>query len=297
LTGTRLTLIFALAIGAGFLTSSAGLGDGNPLVRTRLEQARINQLIPIIQSDPDENKRNAAVAELSRADPRLSAGVIQVVTEALLKDPSPTVRLTAVGVIGRYKTVFSLAGLALETAMESDASPVVRKAAKQALWEYHLIGYKSAREVDAFTRQTPEPPLAKPARLPVPVTAEPPVIPVAVQIRTAVPQLPPVAQSPGPRISQFPQPIGPITLLTSVPPHPNLTIEPPMAQPQNKSVSPPVVREPPILPHWPEPSSAGTPHPFAVDLPPIVSPPGPIPGVTPFPEIIAEPPIIKPIQK
>jgi hypothetical protein len=208
------------------------------------------------------------------------------------------VRLTAVGVIVRYKTVFSLAGLALETAMVSDVSPEVRKAAREALWEYHLMGYRSVRELEEFSKQTAEPPIAKPAQLPIPVTAEPPVIPVAVKSQpTAVTQLPPVGQLPGPRVSLFKQQIGPVTLLTAVPPHPNLTVEPPLAQPKTKSIAPPNVQEPSILPHWPGPISAGKPHPFAADLPPIVSPPEPNPGITPLPSLTTEPPINKPIQK
>jgi hypothetical protein len=298
MTGNRFAIVLTLALGIGFTTPALGLGDGGPVKPTRIEPARIHQLVHIIQSDPDEAKRKAAVMELGRADPRLSSDVIQTITEALLKDPSPVVRLTSVEVIGRFNAVFPLSGLALETAMESDASPVVRKAAKQVLWEYHLIGYKSAKSGDEFAAQTPEPPRAKPARLPVPVTAEPPVVPVLAQFppRT-IAQLPPVGPAPGPRVSLFPELTGPIALLTAVPPHPNLTVEPPLAQPANKTFTPPNVYEPPILPQWPEPSTVGTPHPFALDLPPIVSPPGPIPGVTPFPEPTAEPPIRKAIRK
>jgi hypothetical protein len=269
-----LILVFSLIVGASPLTSSVAWGDGGPSVRARLDQSRINQLIQIIQSDPDEIKRNAAVAELSRADPRVSAGVIQIVTEALLKDSSAKVRLTAVGVIGKYNSVFPLAGLALETAMESDATPAVRKAAREALWEYHLIGYKSARAVEELTRQTPEPPLAKRAAKPTPVTAEPPIITVAVKSPApTVTQLPPIGQSPGPRLTFIPQQVGPINLLTAVPPHPNLTVEPPLAQSMTKSVAPPSISEPKILPHWPAPLSVGKPHPFAGDLPSIVPPP------------------------
>ncbi|HEV3438015.1 MAG TPA: HEAT repeat domain-containing protein [Gemmata sp.] len=294
MTGSRLALVLTLVLGTGFAIPAVGLGDGGLFKPTRIEPARIHQLIQIIQSDLDEMKRKAAVAELGRADPRLSSEVIQAVTEALLKDPSPAVRLTAVEVIGRFNTVFPMSGLALESTMELDASPVVRKAAKQALWEYHLIGYKSGKSGNEFAAQTPEPPRAKPARLPVPVTAEPPVVPVLAQLpRPTVAQLPPVGPSPGPRVSLAPQAVGPAALLTAVAPHPNLTVEPPLALNSSKTVTPPMVYEPPILQQWPEPWAVGTLHPFTIDLPAIVSPPGPIPGVTPFPESTAEPPIRK----
>ncbi len=298
MTGSRLALVLTLVLGTGFTIPAVGLGDGGLFKPTRIEPARIHQLIQIIQSDPDEMKRKAAVAELGRADPRLSSEVIQAVTEALLKDPSPAVRLTAVEVIGRFNTVFPMSGLALESAMELDASPVVRKAAKQALWEYHLIGYKSGKSGNEFAAQTQEPPRAKPARLPVPVTAEPPVVPVVAQfLPPTVAQLPPVGPSPGPRVSLVPQAVGPVAFLTAVPPHPNLTVEPPLAPTSSKAVTPPMVYEPPILQQWSDPWTVGTLYPFTIDLPPIVSPPGPIPGVTPFPESTAEPPIRKSNRK
>jgi hypothetical protein len=298
MTGKRFALFLTLALGTGFTTPAVGLGDGGLMKPVRIEPARIHQLVHIIQTDADELKRRAAVLELGRADPRLTSEVIQTITEAMLKDPSPAVRLTAVEVVVRFNAVFAFTGLALETAMESDVSPVVRKAAKQALWEYHLIGYKSAKSGDAFATQTLEPPRAKPARIPLPVTAEPPVVPIVAQVvPQTIAQLPPVGPAPGPRISLIPETAGPLALLTAVPPHPNMTVEPPLAMALSNTVTPPVVNEPPIFPHWPEPTTVGKPHPFAVDLPPIVSPPGPIPGLTPFPDSTTEPPISKAIRK
>ena len=131
--GNRYTLIFSLVVVTALMSALGNYAKGNPPPKTRLEQPRINLLIQIIQSDPDENKREAAVAELSKADPRTSTGVIQIVTEALLKDTSAKVRLAAVSVITKYNTVYSFTGHALETAKDSDASPEVRKAATDGL--------------------------------------------------------------------------------------------------------------------------------------------------------------------
>lgn len=297
--GKRLTHILMLVLATGMTTSAVVLGDVGQFKPFRIENSRLHQLIQIIQTDQDETKRKAAIVELGRADPRLTTEVIQTITEALLKDPSPAVRLTAIETIGRFNTVFPLTGLALESTVELDASPLVRKAAKEALWHYHLIGYKSSKSGKEFAMQTVEPPLAKPARAPVPVTSEPPVLPVVAQYQPpAILQLPPVGTSPGPRVALLPHPVGPVALLTAVPPHANLTVEPPIAPPSNMTViPPPKVYEPPILHQWPELSTTGASHPYMLDLPPIVTSPGTIPGVTPFPDSTKEPPITKSNRK
>src|SRR5262245_61807998 len=136
--GTRLTL--AIGLGIGIVAPVAGWGEGGGLFnrKSKVDPARVRQLTEILKSEPDEKKRKAAVAELAETDPRLQLEVIPALTTALRKDPSAAVRSAAADVIGRFNVVFPIAGLALEDAMESDASPTVRNAAKQALWEYHL---------------------------------------------------------------------------------------------------------------------------------------------------------------
>jgi hypothetical protein len=61
---------------------------------------------------------------------------------------------------GQYPTLFAQAGLALEEALEQDPVPAVQEAARQALWNYHLLGYRSSKGVEGFVGQTQEPPLA-----------------------------------------------------------------------------------------------------------------------------------------
>jgi len=294
MTGSRLALVIILAIGF----TSPAFGQGGLFNRKqKLDAPRVRQLTEIVRLDPSEKKRQAAVEELAGADPRVQLDVIPVIGTALQKDPSAAVRVTAAELIGRFNIVFPMAGLALESAMETDPSPAVREAARQALWEYHLIGYRSAKGADGIAGQTREPPLAKPARPPVPVTAEPPVVPAAAAAAPQVDPLPPVTLLPGPRVT----PVGilprPLALLSAFPPHPNLTVEPPVAAPPSSSVPPPspsvTAIEPPIRGRWPEPSTAGKPPPIARFLPPIVPHPGPIPGVTPLPEPTAEPPIAR----
>ncbi len=293
--GSRAAVV--LTVLAGLTANAAvGLADGGSVKATRLDSSRLHQLVQIVHSDADEQRRKAAVIELGKADPKLNTEVIQAVTHALLKDPSAAVRLTAVEVITRYRSVFTVAGLALESAVESDPSQIVRTAARQALWEYHLIGYKSVKWGDGFLPQTAEPPIARPARARTPVTAEPPVVTVAAQAPApAVAQLPAVTPAPGPRVA--PLPAGPLTLISPVPPHANLTVEPPLAAPFSRPTYGPLVHEPPMKPHYPEPTSVGTPHPFAADLPLIVPPPGPLSGATPLANPTVEPPFTKSQRK
>lgn len=290
MSGTRLALVCILGIG----WTCPAFGQGGLLNRKpQLDAGRVRQLTEIVRLDPDEKKRLAAITELADADPRVQLDVIPVISTALQKDASAAVRAAAAAVIGRFNVVFPMAGMALESAAETDPSPAVRDAARQALWEYHLIGYRSAKGADGIAGQTPEPPRARPARLSVPVTAEPPVVPaVAGDPAPSTDPLPPLALPPGPRVSPITTLPRPLTLLSAVPPHPNLTVEPPLAKPSARPISIPVTAgEPPIKPRWPEPATVGKPPPIARHLPPIVPPPGPIPGVTPLPAPTAEPPI------
>jgi hypothetical protein len=295
-TGTRLAL--AIVLGIGLAAPAAGWGDGGGLFgrKPKLDPARVRQLTEIVRLDPDEKRRKGAVLELAGADPRLQVEVMPALIAALRKDTAAPVRAAAAEVIGRFNVLFPTAGLALEDATEADPSPEVRGAAKQALWEYHLIGYRSARGAGGFAGQTAEPPIAGPARPPEPVTSEPPTAAAVTVLgpdpTPALAPLPPVGPPPGPRVPVLPQPVT--TALLAVPPHPNLTVEPPLAKPPATPVSVPVATaEPPIRPRWPEPVTVGKPPPIALALPSIVSDPGSIPGVTPFQEPTAEPPIRK----
>jgi hypothetical protein len=292
---TRTALVLALFIEIGAPAS----GQFNLFNRKpRLDASRVRQLIDIVRLDPDEKKRQAAILELGGADPRVQLDVIPVISTALLKDPSATVRLAAAQVIGRFQIVFPMAGVALETAAESDPSHNVREAAQQTLWEYHLIGYRSVRGSDGIVGQSVEPPIAKPGRLSLPVTAEPPIRPAVGSRSLTTDALPPVAELPGPRVSLVAKLPRPLTLLSSAAPHTNLTAEPPLAavpsQSSSKMMYPLMTAtEPPLRPRWTEPAPVGKPHPIAAYLPPIVPHPGPIPGVTPLPTPTSEPPIAR----
>jgi hypothetical protein len=223
---TRLTLV-VLAIVVAATPSPAGIFQ-----RKKLDGTRVKQLLDTMRTDADERKRKAALAELRDADPRMHGDVMPAVVASLQRDPSPAVRAEAADTLRHYKVVLPVAGLALEAVAESDSSPLVRDAAKQALWEYHLGGYRSAKGTDGFAGQTPEPPLAKPA--------------VRVARGSAAVVVPASAVKPAETTLQDPPPLAPVpvvaapqgmgegirTILSSTPPPVlNQTAEPPLARP------------------------------------------------------------------
>jgi hypothetical protein len=288
----RLSATFALLL--GFAASMPALADGSGIFnrKSRMDPARVRQLIAIVKSEPDEKKRKISVAELAGADPRVHIEVIPALIGALRKDAAASVRAGAAEVIGTYNVLYSTAGVALEEALEADASAEVRGAARQALWEYHLLGYKSARGADGLAGQTAEPPLARSVQPAAVLTAEPPTAAppraIGVGMPTIAP-LPPVGEPPGPRIvPQLPRPALPTS---PAPPHPNLTVEPPLARPKSPEVTiPPGTSEPPYRTRILEPVVVGKPPPIALDLPPIVPPPETAPARQPVPIPLPLPP-------
>ena len=294
--GTRLTLALVFALGLSATALPASDRGGLFHRKARPDPARVRLLIDIVRADPDAKKRAAAVTELVEADPRIQVDVIPALVTALRQDPSEAVRRSAAEVIGRFNVVFPVAGLALEDALATDSSRAVRNAAKDALWEYHVLGYRSAKGTEAFATQTAEPPIARPPAAAEPLTSEPPTAPAAVVASGAgtptIAPLPPVGPPPGPVIAH--QPPRPGGLLSAIQPHPNLTVEPPLARRSPAVVSiPKATAEPPFRPRFFEPIKVITPPRYADALPPIVPDPGPLPGVTPLPTPTAEPPLAK----
>jgi hypothetical protein len=158
------------------------------------------------------------------------------------------------------------------------------------------LGYRSAKGGDAFATQTAEPPIARPTPPVEATTSEPLTALYATTVggfgTPTIAPLPPVGPPPGPSVVAGQRKPG--ELVTAIQPHPNLTVEPPIAlkssgaNPTAKATS-----EPPIRPRFVEPLKYGPPPRLAANLPAIVPPPGPIPGVTPLPEPTAEPPRAK----
>ena len=68
-------------------------------------QSRAKQLVEILRTDPDEDKRIAAATELKGLDPRNNPEIIPGLMASLQKDPSPAVRIEAVKALGDLKPV------------------------------------------------------------------------------------------------------------------------------------------------------------------------------------------------
>jgi len=294
---SRTRLFLALTLALGLVPTAFGLGDGGLFGRkAKSDPARVRQLVEIVRSESNAKKRVAAAAELAEVDPRVHVDVVPALIAALRKDGSDAVRAGAAEALGRFNVVYPLAGVTLEDAAESDPSPAVRGAARQALWEYHLIGYRSAKGADGFAGQTIEPPIARPAQAIDTVTSEPPTAALA-QIVDLIPTptiapLPPVGPPPGPRVE--PPPPKTAMAVSTVQPHPNLTVEPPIARPPTLAIPvPAATTEPPIRPRFHEPVRVVAPPRYANSLPPIVPDPDHPAADAPPPRPSKEPPLAR----
>lgn len=275
MTGPRLLLSLILA--ASVLAPLRADGPGRFPRRLKTDPTRVRQLVTIVTSDPDEGRRKAAVQALAEVDPRVHVEVMPGLIAALRRDPEVAVRVEAAEVIGRLPVVFPLAGLALEAAAGTDPSPLVRSAAQDALWHYHLRGYRPAQGVVERVVQTAEPPLARRPPTEAVSRVEPPLAPatgvaIALPARRPAPEtLPPLGPPPGPRIGWMPP--GPRSWVTADRVN-AVSTEPPLARPDPAPPPAPVLfGEPPLLPRWPEAVPYVRPAPGFLDLPPIVSPP------------------------
>ncbi|VTT98005.1 hypothetical protein : : HEAT_2 [Gemmataceae bacterium] len=281
--GTR-TLLIALAL-CSLPTAAHAVEMPALFGRKRPDPTRVRVLADLLRTETDEKRCKSAVAELADADPRAHPDVIPALLAALRKDAAG-VRAAAAEVIGKFKTTFPLAGSALEKVAETDPDPAVRSAAKQALWDYHLNGYRSTKSVEAASSQTAEPPIAAPLR-PRAVRA---VAPMPTPLRTAVAAVPAsslpavtsvpvpqrVAPAGGPRVSTA-LPLDGLNSprrLLSLPQRPSLPTEPPIAKRSPKWTPPPATAsEPPILVRRPDLGTFGEPTRVLFELPAIV--PGP----------------------
>jgi hypothetical protein len=77
--------------------------------------------------------------------PKISPALV----EALTRDASPLVRAEAATTLGKLRPISQQAGYALEQAQNDDAVMRVRLAARQSLWQYHLVGYRGGKSADA----------------------------------------------------------------------------------------------------------------------------------------------------
>lgn len=123
---------------------------------------RVPELIAIVKTEQDEHKRASAANELRQFDPTAFPDIVPVLIEVLQNDAKTSVRTEAAESLGKMRPVSKQAGLALEQALDKDASMRVRMQARYSLLQYHWAGYRSAsKEKDAtITAESKEPPLA-----------------------------------------------------------------------------------------------------------------------------------------
>jgi hypothetical protein len=164
---------------------------------------RVPELLIQLKTDKDEAKRAAAAEELRQFDHKAFPEVLTALADALAKDASTSVRSEAATTLGKVRPVSQQAGYALEQAVANDGSMRVRMAARQALWQYQLVGYRSGKPAEMPARpaeptvsappgpstpatrtaqrvatgpfrETPEPPLADPVIPPAAIATAPP---------------------------------------------------------------------------------------------------------------------------
>jgi len=170
---------------------------------------RVPELLIQLKTGTDEAQRTAAAEELRQYDPKAFPEIVTGLIDALGKDASPAVRSEAAASLGRLRPIAQQTGYALEQAQNNDASVRVRLAARQSLWQYHLVGYRGgktdmpagnaaadpsvsappgpstpaqptsrsrpASRPPAPGRESPEPPLATPPTSLAPLPPAPPV--------------------------------------------------------------------------------------------------------------------------
>ncbi|MGL6074098.1 MAG: HEAT repeat domain-containing protein [Fimbriiglobus sp.] len=245
--------------------------------------SRAKQLIETLKSDPDEAKRRAAALELRGMDPRNNADVIPALTLSLQKDPSPIVRIEAIDSLGKLKPVSQTAGLAMESALETEPDAKVRDSIKAALWQYHLNGYKTPSgsvplAIQGGGDNTPGTTTSSKSTMPRPTdTAFQPIknsvgkiMPAATSTEPALaPKKLPAPNNVPPKSIELPKPVP------STPPAP-MPAKPPVPTVTIPTVTPPAASTPTPMPQTLPTTPTVTPPPSSIPLPTI--PEAPVPG-------------------
>jgi HEAT repeats len=190
---------------------------------------RVPELIKIVRSDGDENKRVEAVEELRQYDPTTFPEIIPALIDVLQNDRKASVRAGAAQTISKLRPVSQAAGDALEQALDKDNSMRVRISVRSALLQYHWAGYRQGKKEESAPLQAPvqtrEPPLADPLPLPSPTpprSTPPPPEPTPAPTPTPrpLPPMPTPAPSPAPPSANTPRPLpqGPPIEVPTPPP-------------------------------------------------------------------------------
>jgi hypothetical protein len=111
---------------------------------------RVPQLVVIVKSEPDEDKRGNAVRELRNYDPNAFPDIIPALIDVLQHDAKPSVRAEAATSLSKLRPISQQVGWALEEATK-DSSIRVRFTARNVLMSYRIGGYRSSGSPDAST--------------------------------------------------------------------------------------------------------------------------------------------------
>jgi hypothetical protein len=270
-TAALLTLVVTVA--ASSPVGAIDLGLGLFKRKSKPEPvSRVKSLVAVLRTDPDARHRQSAATALRDFDPRTNPDVIPALIGSLQRDPSSAVRSEVAESIGKLKPVYQPAGIAMETALQSDPDAKVREAIKSALWQYHLNGYRTPPVGSPIAAQTAEPPLAALRAMPTNSVAPPPR---HVPLVSGEPTFRPITNTIGKGV--FYQP----------------TAEPPLAQPKTPVAPPTTNILPPPLPakSVPDPATKPAPNPPSVSVPGVSIPTVSIP---PGPSVPTPPPSEKP---
>jgi hypothetical protein len=209
-----------LLVALTLVCATASAQAGNIFSRTKKNPAeQVEDLTKTLQTDADERHRKAAAEELAKVDGRAFPAAVTTLIESTLKDPSDNVRIEAAQALGRIRPISAQTAYALEYALANDPSTRVRSAAKSALWQYHVAGYRGnptapqTAEPGLAPAQRPSAPTARPTALPTRPAVNPaPSTPVATTLPTRPVTSPvqstPPAIIPPPVIRPTPNPIG-----------------------------------------------------------------------------------------
>jgi hypothetical protein len=116
--------------------------------RTRANPAeRVPQLVVMVKTEPDEDKRASAVKELRDYDPNAFREIIPVLIDVLQHDAKSSVRAEAATTLSKLRPISQEVGWALEEATK-DSSIRVRFTARNVLMGYRISGYRSSPRQD-----------------------------------------------------------------------------------------------------------------------------------------------------
>jgi hypothetical protein len=135
-------------------SSRAGIFSRKPKVNP---SERVPELLTELKSSTEESQRSNAAEELRQFDPKSHPEIMSALIGALSKDASPAVRSEAAASLGKLRPISQQAGYALEQAQNNDGSLRVRLAARQALFQYHIVGYRSGKPENSGEKDSTQP--------------------------------------------------------------------------------------------------------------------------------------------